>query len=81
VSAEIHDLLLVDTGDGVLTRGEASRALEFARLARNSASRTQLKLLLALSRDVDMGPILGEQPDQEDGDGLAEPDEMMRADD
>ncbi|WP_456847593.1 DEAD/DEAH box helicase family protein, partial [Cellulomonas sp. P5_C6] len=34
VSAEVHDLILVDENSGALTRGEASRALEFARLAR-----------------------------------------------
>lgn len=52
VSAEIHDLILVDEYGGALTRGEAVRALEFARLARNEVSRDRLKAMVALSRDV-----------------------------
>lgn len=52
-SATIHDLLLTDDGGGALTRGEAKRALEFARLARNPGARAQLALLLALSSDVE----------------------------
>ena len=51
LSAEIHDLLLVDPNGGALTRSEALRALEFARLARNSAARERLKALVALSTD------------------------------
>jgi superfamily II DNA or RNA helicase len=50
-SAAVHDLLLVDEDGGALTRSEAMRALEFARLARNESARERLKLLLALSRD------------------------------
>jgi superfamily II DNA or RNA helicase len=51
LSAEIHDLLLVDPQGGALTRSEALRALEFVRLARNSAARDRLKALVALSTD------------------------------
>ena len=53
-SAIVNDLLLVDDHGGVLTRSEAVRALEFARLARNPGARASLKLLLALSPDVDL---------------------------
>lgn len=59
VSATVHDLLLVDEGGGVLTRGEAHRALEFARLARNPAARSGLQLLLALSPDLEDLPGMG----------------------
>lgn len=51
MSAEVHDLLLVDERGGALTRSEATRALEFARLARNPSARERLRLLLALSGD------------------------------
>lgn len=51
VSAEVHDLILVDSIGGALTKGEAIRALEFSRLARNESSRDRLKSLIALSRD------------------------------
>jgi len=51
VSAEVHDLILVDSIGGGLTKGEAQRALEFARLARNPASRDRLKAIVSLSRD------------------------------
>lgn len=51
VSAEIHDLILVDSRGGALTKGEAVRALEFARLARNEAARERLKAMIALSSD------------------------------
>jgi superfamily II DNA or RNA helicase len=50
--AVIHDLLLVDDGNGVLAKSEAMRALEFARLARNPGGRARLRYHLALSRDV-----------------------------
>lgn len=51
LSAEVHDLLLVDARGGALTRSEALRALEFARLARNPASRERLKAVVSLSSD------------------------------
>jgi superfamily II DNA or RNA helicase len=57
-SAEIHDLLLVNAHGGALTRSEASRALEFVRLARNPGARERLRLLLALSPDLTRLPIL-----------------------
>jgi superfamily II DNA or RNA helicase len=53
LNAEIHDLLLVNEAGGALTRGEALRALEFVRLARNPGARARLRLLLALSPDPD----------------------------
>lgn len=66
VSAEVHDLLLVDQVGGALTRSEAQRALEFGRLARNSAARDRLKVIVSLSRD----PI--ELPDDLDDDNNPE---------
>jgi superfamily II DNA or RNA helicase len=51
VSAEIHDLMLVDEIGGALTKSEALRALEFVRLARNPAARDRLKTIVSLSRD------------------------------
>ncbi|MDQ0375963.1 DEAD/DEAH box helicase family protein [Cellulomonas humilata] len=50
-SAAVHDMLLVDSAGGVLTRGEALRAQEFARLARNDAPTFELQHMLALSPD------------------------------
>ena len=50
-SAAVHDMLLVDEAGGVLTRGEALRALEFARLARNEAPTFELQHMLAMSPD------------------------------
>jgi superfamily II DNA or RNA helicase len=50
-SAAVHDLLLVNAEGGVLTRGEALRAIEFARLARNAAPTIDLQHMLALSPD------------------------------
>jgi superfamily II DNA or RNA helicase len=66
VSAEVHDLLLVDAIGGALTKSEASRALEFVRLARNPAARDRLKVIVSLSQD----PIeLPDLPiDDEEGD-------------
>lgn len=52
IHATVHDLLLTDDHGGALTRGEARRALDFARLARNPGARAELRLLLALSPDV-----------------------------
>ncbi|WP_159451075.1 DEAD/DEAH box helicase family protein [Micromonospora cremea] len=51
VSAEVHDLMLVDQIGGALTKSEAVRALEFVRLARNSAARERLKVIVSLSQD------------------------------
>lgn len=51
VSAEIHDLVLVNSGGGALVRSEAVRALEFVRLARNTAARERLKAMVTLSDD------------------------------
>lgn len=65
VSAEVHDLILVDSLGGALTRGEATRALEFARLARNDAARNRLKAIVALSKDpIDFPEML---EDDEEG--------------
>lgn len=51
VSAEVHDLMLVDRIGGALTKSEALRALEFVRLARNPAARDRLKVMVSLSQD------------------------------
>jgi superfamily II DNA or RNA helicase len=51
VSAEVHDLILVDAIGGALTKSEALRALEFVRLARNPAARDRLKAIVSLSHD------------------------------
>ncbi|GIL29185.1 DEAD/DEAH box helicase family protein [Actinocatenispora comari] len=51
VSAEVHDLMLVNPIGGALTKSEAQRALEFVRLARNSAARERLKIVVSLSQD------------------------------
>lgn len=66
VSAEVHDLMLVDHIGGALTKSEARRALEFVRLARNSAARERLKAIVSLSQD----PI--ELPDLVDDDEESE---------
>ncbi len=68
VSAVVHDLLLTDDHGGVLTRSEALRALEFARLARNPAARARLQSLLALSPDLENLPgveLLDDADDEE----------------
>ena len=67
VAATVHDLLLVDEHGGVLTRAEATRALEFARLARNPAARSHLHLLLSLSPDLAAIPALyiEEEPEED----------------
>jgi hypothetical protein len=62
--ATIHDLLLVNAHGGVLTRSEAMRALEFARLSRNPGARAHLQLLIALSPDLAQGT--GLYPEDED---------------
>lgn len=70
VSAEIHDLMLVDENGGALTKGESMRALEFARLARNEASRQRLKAMIALSSDpVDL-PEDFEEEEEDEGEGV-----------
>ncbi|MGX1769503.1 DEAD/DEAH box helicase family protein [Dietzia sp. NPDC055343] len=51
VSAEVHDLMLVDRIGGALTKNEARRALEFVRLARNPGAKERLKTMVALSKD------------------------------
>ena len=66
VSAEVHDLMLVDHIGGALTKSEATRALEFVRLARNPAARERLKAIVSLSQD----PI--ELPDLIDDDEESE---------
>ena len=66
LSAEVHDLLLVDPQGGALTRSEALRALEFVRLARNSAARERLKALVALSSDPIELPDLIEDEEESD---------------
>lgn len=65
VSAEVHDLMLVDTTGGALTKSEALRALEFVRLARNPAARERLKVIVSLSQDpVELPDLLD---DEEEG--------------
>jgi hypothetical protein len=49
-----------------LTRSEASRALEFVRLARNPGARERLHLLLALSPDATRLPDLEIMDDKEE---------------
>lgn len=66
VMATVHDLLLVNQAGGVLTRSEAMRALEFARLSRNPAARAHLQLLLALSPDLAHVPTLSEAEDDDE---------------
>lgn len=66
VSATVHDLLLVDSHGGVLTRSEANRAMEFARLSRNPAARTFLQLLLALSPDLETLPGMYAEDDDDE---------------
>lgn len=69
VSAEIHDLILVDEIGGALTKSEATRALEFVRLARNSAARDRLKAIVSLSRDPIELPDWIDEEDEADTDG------------
>lgn len=66
VSAEVHDLMLVDPLGGALTKSEAQRALEFVRLARNPAARERLKVIVSLSQDpIELPELLD---DDEEGD-------------
>jgi superfamily II DNA or RNA helicase len=66
VSAEIHDLVLVDAIGGALTKSEALRALEFVRLASNSAARDRLKAIISLSQDPVMLPDWIEDEEESD---------------
>jgi len=66
-SATIHDLLLVDTNGGALTRSEAQRAMQFALLSRNRSAIERLKLLLALSHDVNVQVNFPSEMDDESG--------------
>ena len=66
ISAEVHDLLLVDPHGGALTKSEALRALEFARLARNHAARERLKALVTLSSDPIEIPDLVDYEEESD---------------
>jgi superfamily II DNA or RNA helicase len=62
VSAEVHDLMLVDPIGGALTKSEALRALEFVRLARNPAARDRLKVIVSLSQDpIELPDLLDEE--------------------
>jgi len=66
LSAEVHDLFLVDPQGGALTRSEALRALEFVRLARNSAARERLKALVALSKDpIELPDLINAEEENE----------------
>ena len=51
-SADIHDVLVLDTSGSLLSSGEAARALEFAEEAQNSTTRLELKILLDKANDV-----------------------------
>ena len=66
VSAEVHDLMLVDPIGGALTKSEAVRALEFVRLARNPAARERLKAIVSLSKDPIQLPELLEDEEESD---------------
>jgi superfamily II DNA or RNA helicase len=62
VSAEVHDLMLVDPLGGALTKSEALRALEFVRLARNSGARERLKVIVSLSQDpIELPELLDDE--------------------
>lgn len=45
-SADIYDVLVLDTNGMLLSSGEAERAIEFAEEAQNSATKIELKMLL-----------------------------------
>lgn len=68
-SAVVHDLLLVNDAGGVLTKNEAIRALEFARLSRNPSAKAVLNLLIALSPDIDVQDNELDQPVDSDEEG------------
>ncbi|MHC5559293.1 DEAD/DEAH box helicase family protein [Kocuria sp. U4B] len=66
VSAEVHDLMLVDPIGGALTKSEALRALEFVRLARNPAARERLTAIVSLSRDpLELLALLDEEEESD----------------
>lgn len=66
VSAEVHDLMLVDPIGGALTKSEALRALEFVRLARNPAARERLKAIVSLSRDpIELAHLLDDEEESD----------------
>jgi superfamily II DNA or RNA helicase len=52
-SADIYDVLVLDTNGMLLSSGEAERAIEFAEHAQNSATRIELKILLDKTTEVD----------------------------
>lgn len=67
LSAEVHDLFLVDADGGALTKSEAIRALEFARLARNPGARERLRALVTLSTDpIALPDYITDQDESED---------------
>jgi len=68
VSAEIHDLMLLDPIGGALTKSEALRALEFVRLARNPAARHRLKAIVSLSQDPITLPDWIKEEEEEESD-------------
>lgn len=66
VSAEVHDLMLVDPIGGALTKSEALRALEFVRLARNAAARERLKVIVSLSQDpIELPDLLDDEEESD----------------
>ncbi|MCC6497157.1 MAG: DEAD/DEAH box helicase family protein [Propionibacteriaceae bacterium] len=65
VSAEVHDLILVDGLGGALTKSEALRALEFVRLARNPGARDRLRVIASLSADPIQLPDLLDDDESE----------------
>lgn len=66
VSAEVHDLILVDQIGGALTKSEATRALEFVRLARNPAARERLRAIVSLSRDpIELPDLIDDEEESE----------------
>jgi superfamily II DNA or RNA helicase len=52
-SADIYDVLVLDTNGMLLSSGEAERAIEFAEEAQNSATKIELKILLDKANEVD----------------------------
>jgi superfamily II DNA or RNA helicase len=52
-SADIYDVLVLNEEGGLLSEGEAERALEFAEEAQNSSTKLELKILLDKDKGVD----------------------------
>ena len=52
-SADIYDVLVLDTNGILLSSGEAERAIEFAEEAQNSATKIELRILLDKTNQVD----------------------------